>query len=237
MGTDNRPVAVDVELRHPRHRARPRELPALRRRHGGRGRAHRGAARGARALRQRRGRRREPPPARLGRRGRGRQDPGRRGGRPLAADRAPIPISAWPPPRSPRCCRRPGVELRNCLGRWIPRGTRLGLRAALPPSAEVWVVAVGRGAWVAIPGEPYTRLGLEIKAAGRASFAHDLRRRGRPTPTRATSWPPSTSGRRATSRAAASTGSAAGSWCATRRSRACGSWRSGAQPRPVKPGR
>ncbi len=64
----------------------------------------------------------------------------------------------------------PGVELRNCLGRWIPRGTRLGLRAALPASAEVWVVAVGRGAWVAIPGEPDTRLGLEIKTAGRASF-------------------------------------------------------------------
>ncbi len=65
----------------------------------------------------------------------------------------------------------PGVELSNCLGRWIPRGTRLGLRAALPSSAEVWVVAVGRGAWVAIPGEPDTRLGREIKTAGRASFA------------------------------------------------------------------
>jgi hypothetical protein len=33
------------------------------------------------------------------------------------------------------------------------------------------VVAVGRGAWVAIPGEPDTRLGREIKTAGRASFA------------------------------------------------------------------
>ena len=66
----------------------------------------------------------------------------------------------------------PGLELRNCLGRWIPRGTRLGLRSALPPSAEVWVVAVGRGAWVAIPGEPDTRLGQAIKAAGRARFPH-----------------------------------------------------------------
>jgi hypothetical protein len=66
----------------------------------------------------------------------------------------------------------PGLELRNCLGRWIPRGTRLGLRAALPPSAEIWTVAVGRGAWVAIPGEPDTRLGLEMKTAGRARFAH-----------------------------------------------------------------
>jgi hypothetical protein len=66
----------------------------------------------------------------------------------------------------------PGLELRNCLGRWIPRGTRLGLRAALPPSAEIWAVAVGRGAWIAIPGEPATRLGLEVKNAGRARFAH-----------------------------------------------------------------
>ncbi len=65
----------------------------------------------------------------------------------------------------------PGVELRNCLGGWIPRGTRLGLRSALPASAEVWAVAVGRGAWVAIPGEPDTRLGQEIKAAGRERFA------------------------------------------------------------------
>lgn len=66
----------------------------------------------------------------------------------------------------------PGLELRNCLGRWIPRGTRLGLRAALPSSAEIWAVAVGRGAWIAIPGEPATRLGLEVKTAGRARFAH-----------------------------------------------------------------
>jgi hypothetical protein len=65
----------------------------------------------------------------------------------------------------------PGVELRNCLGWWIPRGTRLGLRSALPASAELWAVAVGRGAWVAIPGEPDSRLGREIKAAGRERFA------------------------------------------------------------------
>lgn len=65
----------------------------------------------------------------------------------------------------------PGLELRNCLGRWIPRGTRLGLRSALPSSAEVWAVAMGRGAWVAIPGEPDTRLGQDIKAAGRPRFA------------------------------------------------------------------
>ncbi|HEX7785203.1 MAG TPA: neutral/alkaline non-lysosomal ceramidase N-terminal domain-containing protein, partial [Methylomirabilota bacterium] len=66
----------------------------------------------------------------------------------------------------------PGLEVRNCVGSWIPRGTRLGLSAALPSSAEVVAVAVGRSAWVAIPGELETRLGQEIKTAGRGRFAH-----------------------------------------------------------------
>ncbi|HEY7039015.1 MAG TPA: neutral/alkaline non-lysosomal ceramidase N-terminal domain-containing protein [Methylomirabilota bacterium] len=66
----------------------------------------------------------------------------------------------------------PGLELRNCLGAWIPRGTRLGLRAALPASADVVAVGVGRSAWVAIPGELDTELGQEIKTAGRGRFAH-----------------------------------------------------------------
>jgi hypothetical protein len=65
----------------------------------------------------------------------------------------------------------PAVELRNCLGRWVPRGTRLGLRTALPSAAEVWAVAVGGGAWVAVPGEPDTRVGQAIKAVGRERFA------------------------------------------------------------------
>jgi hypothetical protein len=66
----------------------------------------------------------------------------------------------------------PGLELRNCLGGWIPRGTRLGLRAALPASADVVALGVGRSAWVAIPGELDTQLGQEIKTAGRGRFAH-----------------------------------------------------------------
>jgi hypothetical protein len=65
----------------------------------------------------------------------------------------------------------PALELRNCLGRWIPRGTRLGLRSALPSTAEIAAVSVGRGAWVAIPGELDTQLGLDVKTAGRARFA------------------------------------------------------------------
>lgn len=76
---------------------------------------------------------------------------------------ATVETAALPPP---------AVELSNCLGAWIPRGTRLGLRSALPASADILAVSVGRGAWVAIPGELETRLGRDIKAAGRARFAH-----------------------------------------------------------------
>jgi neutral ceramidase len=64
----------------------------------------------------------------------------------------------------------PALELRNCLGRWIPRGTRLGLHSALPAAAEIAVVSVGRSAWVTIPGELDTQLGLDVKAAGKARF-------------------------------------------------------------------
>ncbi|HZP38204.1 MAG TPA: neutral/alkaline non-lysosomal ceramidase N-terminal domain-containing protein [Methylomirabilota bacterium] len=65
----------------------------------------------------------------------------------------------------------PALDLHNCLGGWVPRGTRLGLRSALPASAEITAVGVGRGAWVTIPGELDTELGLAIKAAPRAGFA------------------------------------------------------------------
>jgi hypothetical protein len=65
----------------------------------------------------------------------------------------------------------PALEVRNCLGRFVPRGTRLGLRSALPASAEIVAVGIGRGAWVAVPGELETRLGQDIKSAGRPRFA------------------------------------------------------------------
>lgn len=66
----------------------------------------------------------------------------------------------------------PALELRNCLGRWIPTGTRLGLKSALPSSAQVLAVSIGKSAWVSIPGELETRLGLDVKSAGRGRFAH-----------------------------------------------------------------
>lgn len=65
----------------------------------------------------------------------------------------------------------PAVSLRNCLGRWVPAGVGLGLSPVLPSVGEVAAVGIGRSAWVTIPGELETRLGLEVKVAGRGSFA------------------------------------------------------------------
>src|SRR5262249_15786739 len=60
----------------------------------------------------------------------------------------------------------PALSLRNCLGEWIPKNMTLGLAAALPAAAELTAFAVGETAWVTMPGELGTRLGLDIKAAG-----------------------------------------------------------------------
>ncbi len=65
----------------------------------------------------------------------------------------------------------PSVSLRNCLGRWVPGWMRLGLGSALPRTAELLAVAIGRSGWVTIPGELETRLGRDVKAAGRP-FEH-----------------------------------------------------------------
>lgn len=66
----------------------------------------------------------------------------------------------------------PTLSLRNCLGRWVPNWMRLGLGAALPRTAELFAVAIGRGGWVTIPGELETRLGREVKAAAGGRFDH-----------------------------------------------------------------
>jgi hypothetical protein len=66
----------------------------------------------------------------------------------------------------------PTIALRNCVGGWAPGGMTLGLSAALPSSAEIVAVSVGRTGWVTIPGELDTRLGATVKAAGRGRFDH-----------------------------------------------------------------
>jgi hypothetical protein len=62
--------------------------------------------------------------------------------------------------------------VRNCLGEWIPSNVLLGLAGALPSSAELIALALGGTAWVTIPGELETRLGLDVKEAMRPRFPH-----------------------------------------------------------------
>lgn len=64
----------------------------------------------------------------------------------------------------------PAVSVRNCVGRFIPRAARIGLASALPSAAALTAVRIGRTVWVTVPGELQTRLGLDIKAAGRRGF-------------------------------------------------------------------
>jgi len=64
----------------------------------------------------------------------------------------------------------PALSLRNCLGEWVPSNMTVGLARFLPSGAEVIAVALGETAWVAIPGELETSLGLAIKAGAREQF-------------------------------------------------------------------
>jgi hypothetical protein len=66
----------------------------------------------------------------------------------------------------------PTVLLRNCLGGWAPVWMAIGLGETLPSSTEVTALGIGRSAWVTIPGELETRLGLEIKARAAPRFSH-----------------------------------------------------------------
>jgi hypothetical protein len=64
----------------------------------------------------------------------------------------------------------PALSVRNCTGRWVPAAFRLGLGWTLPSSADLTAVRIGGTAWVTVPGELQTRLGLDIKTAGRRTF-------------------------------------------------------------------
>src|SRR5260370_35607389 len=70
----------------------------------------------------------------------------------IAADADQRVITAAPTAALPA----PGLELRNCLGRCIPRGTPLGLRSALPSTAQSAAAGVGARALVALPGASVT---------------------------------------------------------------------------------
>jgi len=58
----------------------------------------------------------------------------------------------------------PTAALRNCARGWAPGWMILGLSGAVPSSSEIVAVSVGRTAWVTIPGELDTRLGMQVKA-------------------------------------------------------------------------
>jgi neutral ceramidase len=64
----------------------------------------------------------------------------------------------------------PALSVRNCTGRWVPRAVRIGLGRALPSATGLTAVRLGGSAWVTVPGELQTRLGLDIKMAGRRGF-------------------------------------------------------------------
>jgi hypothetical protein len=64
----------------------------------------------------------------------------------------------------------PALSVRNCTARWVPAAFRLGLGWTLPSSAGLTAVRIGGTAWVTVPGELQTRLGLDIKTAGRRTF-------------------------------------------------------------------
>lgn len=66
----------------------------------------------------------------------------------------------------------PRVSLRNCLGGWMPAWLTVPLDGAFPSETTLTAVTLGDAAWVALPGEPATVLGVRIKTEARRSFRH-----------------------------------------------------------------
>ena len=66
----------------------------------------------------------------------------------------------------------PSLSLRNCMGGWIPGMLRLPLDGALPRHTELTATAIGDTAWITVPGELESRLGLALKGAARSRWPH-----------------------------------------------------------------
>jgi neutral/alkaline ceramidase-like enzyme len=66
----------------------------------------------------------------------------------------------------------PALSLTNCLGGWIPRAVTLPLGRAFARDATLTAIAVGDAAWVTIPGELQSELGLRIKRTAGRRWAH-----------------------------------------------------------------
>jgi hypothetical protein len=69
---------------------------------------------------------------------------------------------------------RPSLSLRNCLGRWLPGALGVPLGAVYPSDATLTAVALGDAAWVTVPGELQSSLGLRIKRAVRDRWPHAI---------------------------------------------------------------
>ena len=66
------------------------------------------------------------------------------------------------------------LSLRNCVARWLPVGLTLPIGSALPHETEMAAVALGRTAWVTIPGELQSELGEFVKRGGAEVWARVL---------------------------------------------------------------
>jgi neutral ceramidase len=63
------------------------------------------------------------------------------------------------------------LTLRHCVADWIPDGVRVPLGRAFPTDAMLVAVRAGDTAWVTMPGELQSALGLRIKQAARGRVA------------------------------------------------------------------
>jgi neutral ceramidase len=65
-------------------------------------------------------------------------------------------------------------SVKNCLRGWAPGALTVPLGSTLPRETRLTAVRIGDTAIITAPGELQTKLGLAIKQAGRAHFAHTL---------------------------------------------------------------
>ncbi len=66
----------------------------------------------------------------------------------------------------------PRLSLRNCLGGWVPAALAIPLGSTFPDDATLTAVRTGDIAWIAIPGELQTALGVNLKRTGQEWFRH-----------------------------------------------------------------
>jgi neutral ceramidase len=68
----------------------------------------------------------------------------------------------------------PRLPVTSCVRGWAPRALDVPLGSVFPRETTLTAVAVGDAAWVTIPGELQTKLGLAIKQGARSRFPHAM---------------------------------------------------------------